>query len=816
MNYGRFFRLNQALSKVVDGVAIYDYIDLPAYFGPSVDNPMSPKYPISITITSDTVYFRLHYSAFKLEKYGDITQRLLSSNKYAVSDDEKKTILGEDFPRYAYDKANIESKSLPKVDNIGLTNIGMAHMEESVLELPFSNNSANKLSDIIKNIYNSTFPQVIDESTSMGGRYLEQLIKKRFPIEKDVAADNQDENIDTNLYRNLRKVSDETTSYSTLWLMDLVRGDRIYLYSKQKTKNHNTEKEKEIHVITGFLRKLLLDFMFDLKHSDVFQNSANYQKMYSGLMSDFYFSAIMHKCEYYYYRKLLGESVNDIVFDSDSKKRISHLYGEELFKAESLWIKDIMSQQAEMCFGYNIDSERWYNVIFENNKFRCWPSWFADPEEEMRRVCFKTEDLDGELHVCCSDTAVECLNLEKDKDEVVKKMVESRNKNRISISQWFLKRYDFNDLFHLHLFENANLLFSLALLGLVLYFFKAIPEDFDKQNILGIIIISSFLGLILFGCWLGETYAKYNNPKWSIWAMARVRLVWKRVLNVIIGLLLLSIAAFCFMSSYTWEALFSVGVLGVFSMCGSKIGLPPVNAMSNLHLALPRLVSAITAAWLTISLGFDIYVSFFDSEPSWPTAIAISLIVLGFIMYEINRIMPRSTSVKKFFRSLELLMFSYCISLVVGLVVINFVGEKFLERGGTLDDFYEQYVDFKGYDGLHGFDSYVSSDSSVNVNDLKTTEERLAYLVYQEAPRDTTNYARKMVDSLNYVFHSKRVGDKFVKTKDYPVVEKIPIAKGKYHLFLMRDFLIMFSFIAMFWGIFIQMIFTGEKQMTEL
>lgn len=798
MNYGRYFRLNQALSKVVSGVAIYDYIDLPAYFGPSIDNPMSPKYPINISITSDSVCFRLHYSAFKIDEKEDFDQIL--------SIDGKKRKIEKNFPHYAYDKDDIDDKSTPKIGDMGLTNISMAHLEEIILELPFAQVSSNKLSDTIKDIYNTRFPQVVDENTSMGGRFLEQLIKKRYSLNDEQFGGHSIEN---DLHKKMRKIMDNTASYSTLWLMDLMKDGRINLYTKDKYKSQNP-------AIVGFLRKLMLDFMFDLKHSDVFQNSTSYQKMYSGLMSDFYFSALMHKCEYYYYRKLLGEAINDIVLDSDTKTRISHLYGEELFKAESLWIKDIMSPQAEVYFGYKIDSERWYHAIFENNKFRCWPSWFADPEEEMRRVCFKTEDLDGELHVCCSDTAVECLNLEKDKDEVVKKMVESRNKNRISISQWFLKRYDFNDLFHLHLFENANLLFSLALLGLVLYFFKAIPEDFDKQNILGIIIISSFLGLILFGCWLGETYAKYNNPKWSILAMARVRLVWKRVLNVIIGLLLLSIAAFCFMSSYTWEALFSVGVLGVFSMCGSKIGLPPVNAMSNLHLALPRLVSAITAAWLTISLGFDIYVSFFDSEPSWPTAIAISLIVLGFIMYEINRIMPRSTSVKKIFRSLELLMFSYCISLVVGLVVINFVGEKFLERGGTLDDFYEQYVDFKGYEGLHGFDSYVSSDSFVNVNDLKTTEERLAYLVYQEAPRDTTNYARKMVDSLNYVFHSKRVGDKFVKTKDYPVVEKIPIAEGKYHLFLMRDFLIMFSFIAMFWGIFIQMIFTGEKQMTEL
>lgn len=259
-------------------VSRYDYVDLPAYFGPSEDNPMSPKYPISVTITSETVCFRLHYSAFKLDKSGDC-----------------------EFPQYAYDIDDINKKTL----NRKQVDIGMAHMEEVVLELPFSDISSSSLSDTIKNIYNSTFPQVIDENTSMGGRYLEQLIKKRFPIKKD----EQSESVEDILYKNLRKVSDETSSYSTLWLMDLVRDNRIYLYSKQKVIDDKAKKENEIDVITGFLRKLLLDFMFDLKHSDVFQNSANYQKMYSGLMSDFFFSALMHKCEYYYYRKLTKQAI---------------------------------------------------------------------------------------------------------------------------------------------------------------------------------------------------------------------------------------------------------------------------------------------------------------------------------------------------------------------------------------------------------------------------------------------------------------------------------------------------------------------------
>lgn len=62
MNYGKFFKLNLEESKVVDKVSVYDYMDLPAYFGNP--KPMSPKYPISVCITQDALRFCLHYCVY--------------------------------------------------------------------------------------------------------------------------------------------------------------------------------------------------------------------------------------------------------------------------------------------------------------------------------------------------------------------------------------------------------------------------------------------------------------------------------------------------------------------------------------------------------------------------------------------------------------------------------------------------------------------------------------------------------------------------------------------------------------------------------
>jgi len=791
MNYGRYFRLNQTLSKVVSGVAIYDYVDLPAYFGPSVDNPMSPKYPISVTVTSETICFRLHYSAFKIEKKG-----LDKVNKLRLNENEKRRILDSDFPQYAYNEDDINNKTLPKINNEGLTDVGMAHMEEVILDLPFADTSSSRLSDTIKKIYNSTFPQVMDENTSMGGRYLEQLIKKRYPIEKDKESEKGKDGVEDILYRNLRKMSDETVSYSTLWLMDLVRDNRIYLYSKQKIIDDKTKKEKEIDVITGFLRKLLLDFMFDLKHSDVFQNSACYQKMYSGLMSDFYFSALMHKCEYYYYRKLTREAIDEIEdggIDKKTRKQrkesIKVLYANELVKAEDLWVQDIMNPQAEKDFEHrypgkhNFLRDMWETLrreIVGEYSFKQWPSWFAEPEEEMRRVCFTMKEKCGKKHICNTDTLIEYFKINNCKDDISEFLVATNNRNRELISRWFLKRYDFNDVYHLHFFQHLNALLVITIVLILGCLFGAYELS---ESILTPVTI--FVGLFSFPV-IGHAFLDYESEKqWAV--KTRFKLIVKRITVIV---LLAAIYTICYLMLERYinaelALILSIGLVVVaYYISSNKLNyVPALHPISCLHLLFPRLVAAITAAWLTISMGFDIYVSFFDSEPSWYTASIISIIVFSFIMYEINRIMPASNALRKIYRSFELLVISYCLSLLVGLVVINFVGEKYLERGGYMEDFYKEYV----------------GNRDKNWNNLD-------YSRFDESKIDTSTI-HGQVTALSKIGH---------KEKNDSLIVKQNIFGTKHNIFIMRDFLIMFSFIAMFWGIFIQMIFTGEKQMTEL
>ena len=138
-----------------------------------------------------------------------------------------------------------------------------------------------------------------------------------------------------------------------------------------------------------------------------------------------------------------------------------------------------------------------------------------------------------------------------------------------------------------------------------------------------------------------------------------------------------------------------------------------------------------------------------------------------------------------------------------------------MERGGYIETYYEQYVNYPQYEGIKGFDKYETPDR-VCVDSFKKDSDRIVFLT-ENAIKDENDYSRKLVDRLQYVYHSQKDkgSNSFQKVSSYPLVKKQDVVEG-IGLFIMRDFLIMFSFIAMFWGIFISMIFTGEKQMTEL
>jgi len=102
-----------------------------------------------------------------------------------------------------------------------------------------------------------------------------------------------------------------------------------------------------------FLRKLILDFIFDLEHSNVFEASPNYEEIEVHLRENYFFSAISAKASYYYNRKAYNENIDN--------EAVSDIYAKRLAGAEIQWLNNIRSSSAVETFRY----QKWFSIVEE-------------------------------------------------------------------------------------------------------------------------------------------------------------------------------------------------------------------------------------------------------------------------------------------------------------------------------------------------------------------------------------------------------------------------------------------------------------------
>lgn len=653
MNYGKFFRLNLKESKIVDGIAVYDYIDLPAFLESSSENPISPKYPITAVITKDSVRFRLHYCAYRVESKNENGKVIAVQYYYD--------------PQVAFKCSGVDSPAQ------------LVHMQEVILELPFSEGNNYSLPEVISKIYFTRFPQLteFDADIDKDG-YVNQLLEKRY--RPDLWYQKDDKSIEAQSFKALQKNIDGDRSYSSIWLMDLRKTNEeneiqfvdLSLSESKQDKGSSKESVKKPKYV-GFLRKLFLDFIFDLVHSDIFQSSAHYTEMLSGLKADFMFSALLHKCEYYYYRGLILDALESIEllpeFAKEGKKgEVKKLYAAQLLDAEKKWVEDIINPISDEVFlepqdDFDDDWSSEKKRKAEQSSFRIYPYWFASPEEEMRRVCFSMSSSDTrKIHLCNIETLSYYLEVKeaprnKSVTEPLEQIIYGRlstiKQLRTKISKWFFKRYDFDDAWRLHLhkgYAKAEFLFLLITIGL----FTGVPQLVEQnfwQGRIGkpiAITLGAIIGLFTlvsgFFAFIRPLLRKWIKPKLvdnsrikdnrSILWFGRVTLAWRRVFwlsfitSISIGLVFLGAANLD--PIWKWTGLL---VWSVFFVVFVK----QTNAISNIHLLYPRLFASITAAWLSLAIGNELFSAFFDSTPSILACVSLATIVLVFIIYEINR-----------------------------------------------------------------------------------------------------------------------------------------------------------------------------------
>ena len=746
MNHGKFFSLDLAASRIEEGIAVFDYTDIyDANIAEGTSN-ITPRCPIFVTITSTSVKFILQYCVY-----------LKNVDQTKDKQEFVATIDPDDFNG----------------------DFAIRHMEEVLIELPITTTSGLSLAATLKRLYSTPFPIRLKKEKN----YILELVKNRyeFGVGHQYVLKRADDKNESNLH------------YSVLSIWNLYDKDFGYILFD------NSYKYNKV------LRKLILDFFFDMMHSDVFKNSVHYNEMYSKFMADFFCSAIIRKAEYYYQRALVNQQ------DTDPQKITNSIsiYAENLEIAEQQWVKCIQARESDRHFEFQ---PKWFepdNSVKKSclGNFKSWlkeifcplyqlsnpDSWFASPEDELRGV---TNHYSRKDDIACSRHLLS--RVKKSKSPTIDQSYFSQN--NISIQQrtaesskWLLKRYAFKDAYQL-----------------------AWGKYLDIVNwiVVAAIILISFFGF------------------------------WNKLVPQILVLL--------------------VGVILIFCTVFYTIKHKNAVTFDKTIFLYPRLVAAIVAAWFSIALSDSLFKTFFYAKFSWVTIILLLTLIFFFVLYEVHRTVPKIGMWSKIGRSIGLMMISCAISLVVGICVINFTGEKMLEKSGVLTDFYRDNVILTSNvqddepSLILDFDDILASDKwsdSLVINtythsipgNIDAAQARYAVHEFANTPYGE-DYMNRIVHAYSMLHDSARVHDSTLVLSDsirgrfllrhennalfmdllpyvkhtndgHPIAEYVNVRPLKwcgidYSIFILYDFLIQFAVIAMFIGIFIQMIFE-EKNVTE-
>lgn len=122
--------------------------------------------------------------------------------------------------------------------------------------------------------------------------------------------------------------------------------------------------------IVGMLRKLFLDFLYDLEHTNVFKNAYNFESLYIALNENFLFKAIRDKAEYYYQRKMVSvpQAEYETAFDVADKEIFM---ADSYVDAEKRWVETIADPRSEGIFhmaeGWFLSAEKEMNAVYESD-----------------------------------------------------------------------------------------------------------------------------------------------------------------------------------------------------------------------------------------------------------------------------------------------------------------------------------------------------------------------------------------------------------------------------------------------------------------
>lgn len=260
-----------------------------------------------------------------------------------------------------------------------------------------------------------------------------------------------------NLLSNLERYYDKKIDLHSSITVDTSENSNVYKNLDCFSTEHNDRKIFSSKPNSIFLRDIILDFIFDLEHSKVFQASPNYEEIEAKFKEDVLFSAISAKAAYYYNR-------NEYINNSDAVKNI---HSQRLADAELQWLNIIRLEPSV--------------EIFWNSR------WFKPVEMEYKAVLFSSE--------------FSRENWRKELEFYEKPKINEHKNKRIlrNSARWYLRRYSFNNGIKSILQFYSNKTGKLIILAILC--FVILPIIFmlvnDETRVIGLIFYL-LLGLFPF------------------------------------------------------------------------------------------------------------------------------------------------------------------------------------------------------------------------------------------------------------------------------------------------------------------------------
>ena len=666
------------------------------------------------------------------------------------------------------------------------------------------------------------------------------------PLSKNIAVKDNLTSILTNCFDlkyELHKI------YSTDYLIsDAVNS--IHYSNLEVFNPANTEEKREDNIL--FFRKLFLDFLFDLEHSKVFENSPFYEEAEIHLIENVFFHYIANKARFYYEWNQYQEQI---------AKNKQYIPGYYLINSEKQWLESCLNPHSPMMFAES-------------------GGWFEPVEDEVKNVIFneRRKKWINDLANHSNENGAD----EKKSIDLNKKLRQIRQTNKrllIKISKWFLRRYNLDAAFASLLlnFPEVELrLFFLTLLIVPLCFWfvaclKPLPY-FCKTIQLQFLTIGGYHALMFlvlifkkdplhkkrhtFLCYsiIGFILWTSINLLFNLYQLLSVSINYRIIFYIIITFLIPSLwicttfllkkrfSIFPFTLIVNWGVMFFGFCLLLILVKRVDIFQAIINEkrlltfllaypifilvitiirvclkgllLSTIAIFLPRLIMTVSGAWFFISTSEEVLKATFDNALTMIELfylLIIFIVMCLFIMIEIKnmnqaelgkkninfhgglkRMLPQNHAVRLLERSLVFLLFSLLVSIIIGVVFTNVLITKTLTRSGFFenDSCIHEIQDIK-----YPNDEDPHENLDAALTNLNNQNSRFLFL--KNISHDHHEYALFNDKSILYIFSLN-----------------VPLIKYEVKIYILPAMLIYLSIFALFFGVFLQLIFE-DKPVTE-